>query len=247
MRLLVVDWDFFFPMVELPSRERVRGEAAMFDWGHAETVLNLEVVWPGRASVFLRHGYDLPGTSGQERGFWDRFRVRPHAELYVAESNAEAADPRVADDVTEVLLFDAHHDVGYRGDGDPDSVVDRGVYTCENWMLLYWAMGAHLEVRYPRWRDYAVDVEPVPWVPVNRRVDDEASGDDTPVDRVFVCRSGSWVPPWLDQQFLDFVEACPVDVADELGDYPTTPRQFSREAVELFVAAQEAHAPLRPT
>jgi hypothetical protein len=30
-------------------------------------------------------------------------------------------------------------------------------------------------------------------------------GDEFEVDAVFVCRSGAWVPPWLDQCFIDFV------------------------------------------
>jgi hypothetical protein len=29
-------------------------------------------------------------------------------------------------------------------------------------------------------------------------------------DKVFVCRSGAWVPPWFDDAFADFLQIAPV-------------------------------------
>lgn len=240
--LLVVDWDFFFPVVEHPAQDRFPGEWMLYDWGHSESIMFIEATWHVRALSFLQSGASLPTTNGQEHLFWDRFDIDDSSELYVSESNALAADVNVSEGVGEVLLFDAHHDAGYNGgndDSDALDVVRNGRYTCENWMFLYWALGADLNVYYPTWRSRAFEIEPTPWVPVNREHDDGLSRVKQKIDRVFICRSGAWVPPWLDKSFLDFVSACPLDVTEELGDYPLAPREFDQAQIQAFLESRK--------
>lgn len=244
-KLLVVDWDWFFPAVERPQDG---DEWVLYDWGHAESLMFIEALWPDRAAGFVRNGLPLPKTNGLDEDFWGRFAFAADVEVFASESNSKAAEPTVADDVDEVWLYDAHHDAGYHGGGVDELVrlCDGGRWSCEDWMVLHYAQGASLHVRYPQWRHYAMDDEPAPLVPVDRQVDDGSNGPDGLVfDRVFVCRSGAWVPPWVDEDFTAFVEAAPAK-AEVLGDYPLAPRAFSMEQVGEYVRMfEEMEAKLR--
>lgn len=51
---------------------------------------------------------------------------------------------------------------------------------------------------------------------------------DTVIDRVFICRSGAWVPPWHDQAFNEFVASFALPVID-VGTYP---REWSLASAE---------------
>jgi hypothetical protein len=223
-RLLVVDWDFFCVMHEQP-REGDGGLWQLYDWGHSEgNPMFRDFVWPIRAAGFARSGLVLPDTSGEERDFWSRFQINSRADLYVADSNSQAAHPRVtgAKPPDEVWLYDAHHDCGYK-ENAWRMVLETKRLSCEDWMLAYHAYGAELHVRYPRWKDYVFDVEPEPDArfEVDREFDDGANGPDGPIHKVFVCRSGAWAPPWLDGKFKAFVEAAPVRRMINLDeDYP---------------------------
>ena len=214
MNVLVVDWDFFFP-VTYPGDEPGSPDWQLWDWGHDETRhagLFLDFIWYSRAAGFIRAGRALPSMDGTQRDFWRRFRFTKHASLYVAESNALAADRRVLDGATSVWLYDAHHDSGYQGENSLGAVHQRRGYICEDWMLAYWARGAETHMRYPQHRVNAFEREPHPWLEhrgLDRKFDD---GQPNPVlfSRVFLCRSGVWVPSWCDRDFEEFVETCPV-------------------------------------
>lgn len=215
MRMLSVDWDFFFPKVERMQDQRFPGEFWLYDWGHQETVLNITTLWPIRAAGFMYASVPLPGLTGEERTFWERFQFSPDATLFVAESHAAAALEQVVGGVTHVLSYDAHHDSGYK----PERVRrmrETGRIECDEWLAYYRVRRAKRKVVYPRWRSYAMTFEDNPVMPVTRVVD-----DGQPVagvfDRVFICRSGAWVPPWVDDQFEGFVAACPVTSRTSVG------------------------------
>lgn len=148
--------------------------------------------------------------SGEERGFWARFTFAADVQVTIAESHLEAASAGVRRGVTEVWNFDAHHDCGYR-----PRVVESllKVVDCSTWLALYAVAlpdGA-VHVRYPRWKDKAFDVEPEPEVACDRAFDD---GQPFPggIDRIFICRSGIWTPPWCDDHFDGFVERLGNDI-----------------------------------
>jgi len=204
VKLLVVDWDYFFPD-KMGSGDR---DEYMYDWGHKETKFFIDQVWESRASNFFMRDLELPGTSGEEEDFWQRVSFNPGATLYYGDSNAWAASEKVSDKVTEVLLLDAHHDSGYRGQlffPDLKRMARAGWWTCDDWMVYYACQGAQLTVRYPRWKTWAMRVEDSVGLGglVDRGFDDGAPIEG--VDRVYVCRSGAWVPPWLDHKFIEFV------------------------------------------
>lgn len=211
--LLVIDWDFFFHNKlegDIVYGNERHNDVLLYDWGHREAKMFIEgYLWESRAIGFLINDLPLPMTTGLEKDFWHRFRIAKSAKLFIADSNACAAEDQVEDRIGSVSLFDAHHDSGYR----PESLgrTHRGIFQCEDWMLLYEMRRAYLEMFYPPWRTRGAEIEPKPIARVKQRVFDPAGCyDDLLYHRVFICRSGAWTPPWIDADWWNFVQACPV-------------------------------------
>lgn len=226
--LLVVDWDYFFPN----PAENGEPRSWLYDWGHREAPLFIDFMWGVRAAAFMAAGQPLPQCAGFEQ-FWGRFRIPDDVPLFYADSNATAGllGPEIFDDeqLHQVWLYDAHHDCGYER-MPPEQWLEANRYTCEDWMLkphLLW--GAELHVRYPQWRSRALELEPVPLVPVDRQIDD---GGPVDVDfaGVFLCRSGAWVPSWCDSQFEKFLQVFPGRDRANLDGVQM--REFNLEAVQ---------------
>jgi len=91
--LLVVDWDFFFPMPQADSHESWQ----LYDWGHAESMIYIKHLWPTRAATFIANGVPLPKVNDEWRTWWQRFSFDRTSVLYFHESNSAA----VADEITE--------------------------------------------------------------------------------------------------------------------------------------------------
>lgn len=244
-RLLVIDWDFFFPTPQPGSSEGLR----LWDWGHSErgpeAMFLLSQAWYFRAYGFRHEGLPLPGTSGDEAGFWRRFNIDPKCTLFVAESNALAASERVLRGVTDVTLFDAHHDSGYdraRGERQEDALhryaTSEERFDCENWMAAYYLRNAEVRMRYPRWKAWGPKVEPPPVVPVQRGIDSGTGPVDGTFNRVFICRSGVWTPPWIEDAFWRLVAQCPVGRTVKLGEdvMKLEPREWEAETLDGLVA-----------
>lgn len=217
MRLLSIDWDAFFPTGEKTD------QWALWDWGHSEKWGGdlLGVIWQSRAIGFTHYDLPLPGTSGEETTFWSRFTFSEDAELFLADSHKAAIAPVVAEGITEVWSWDAHHDAGYDQAALLTVMNDQRV-SCQDWMLGYTLTnglkGKDLHVRYPQWRAYALEDEPEPPLKgIDRAVDDGAPVDLV-FDRVFIARSGAWTPPWVDEQFQTFVDNAPLEVTEVLDD-----------------------------
>lgn len=222
--LLSVDWDYFFPNpFHGAANPKPLSSLYLYDWGHNETPFYIEGVWPGRAVSFLQAGVELPSLHHSYTNFWRKFKFTRSCKLYLAESHSQAARPEVRRGVRRVMNFDAHHDCGYTSRDYIDAV--RGRIHCGNWMLAYNGR-ADLEVYYPPWRvrrDTSIINAQCPFsaLKAGRRVFRE------PVSRVFVCRSGAWVPPWHDAAFDEFVKEPGLPIVN-VGTYN---RKFSIEGV----------------
>jgi hypothetical protein len=186
-RLLVVDFDFFFP-----------------------NPLDAE------------HGIDLPRCQPTD-GFWDRFTLATNV-LLAADSNAYAGPLAWEEAGAEVLLYDAHHDAGYRRSFDDYRAT--GKFDCEDWTFPHHEAGARISVRYPPWRDRWPVLEPTPRIPVQRATDNGEAVNGV-FTTVFACRSGAWVPAWCDDQWQQFIDAFPGTVISVDPDlrprWPSTP------------------------
>lgn len=211
--LLSIDWDYFFPRLLEATEEYVqenpdRGKPWDYDWGHNEAPLYVDtMLWNIRAAHFLSSLGTLPGTTGEEVTFWDRFQGRFAADcpVIVAESHASiihqlARAEFLGKPYTRVWNFDAHHDMGY-GDGNLSALRVNTKWSCDNWGDYAVIAGAEVLLEYPHWRE----PEPKPRLPL------QVTSGKTPsrVDAVFICRSGAWSPPWLDEKFVEFVRSCP--------------------------------------
>ncbi len=199
MRLLSVDWDFFFP---IPEHDRL----ALYDWGHREDMAFMkDAIWTIRAGAFLQAGAPLPRATEYD-GFWQRFRhIAPDATLYFADSHAHIFKPEVRAGVTEIWNFDAHHD-SYKG---PEHVYKTKAVSCEDWATGYTMIGVKVYTFFPAWKAYGV-AEEQPVAPMMPKVQpDPGKPFNKPFDRVFVCRSAAWMPSWLDDDFADFLNSCP--------------------------------------
>jgi len=236
--LLVVDWDYFFPSPEGKPNPTTE-EFFLYDWGHSEAwhpALGA-ALWVNRANVFDMNNLPRPVMNDEWREFWDRFDIDEDAVLYFADSNSQAYHHFVRESVDEagpstVWLYDAHHDSGY---GKPlEKIKEDQRVSCEDWMCAYHLDGAELHVRYPRWKYWAMD-EQDPSIPLDRQIDD---GEPVPVkfDVIFLCRSGSWVPPWCDNLFVEFYQAAPVAEFYELAE--CEPREWDETLVAEHAEVQ---------
>ena len=226
-RLLVVDFDYFFPVVELFNEERLsqatprqrdtylatKDHWPLYDWGHSETHSPslLDHLWHIRAAGFAAAGLHFPGLIiDQIQAFWKEVRLTKHADLFYADSNANVMDDRVHRGMQSIVILDPHHDAGYN-ENAAEEVVSKSAVSCENWVIPFVLNGRDVELHYPSWRFYAPSIEPEPQVPLTRIVDPPRFnfGDLGVFDRVFVCRSGAWVPSWLDTYFWQFIGQSP--------------------------------------
>jgi hypothetical protein len=228
VRLLVIDFDFFFPV-----RDVGESDWWLYDWDHRESMgAELQtLIWESRGSMFLQTHGILPSTTGAETSFWQRWTFAPETVLYVSDSNVLSLAEPVRADVHVVHLFDAHHDLGYNP--------HRGIrYTCENWGLWYARHGIPFHVHYPLWRAEVFTNED--WCLAERRRYPVTRAFDDPTlqltfDRIHVCRSGTWVPPWCEDAFWDFIQRCPVAKSAQYVQ-DITPRSWNMEAAQEQVA-----------
>jgi len=242
--LLVVDWDYFFynPLYAVHGDDP---RFWLFDWGHRESSLFIDDIWPTRAAGFLKHNLPLPGADVPPN-WWDRFTITEDAICEVSDSNMYSG---VVDNgwvFDHVWLFDAHHDLfGIKTEKQLAGWADKGKISCEDWMFAHHLRGAKLHWRWPKWFDYGKNYrKDIPkWVGCDARRDDLGRFDpNMEFDAVSICRSGAWVPPWCDDDFERFYTACPVSEVTQVDELPLK-RDWSldsaRKAAEAMKRLEE--------
>jgi hypothetical protein len=210
VKLLTIDFDYFFPM----PHDDVMEFVTYYDWGHSESWGGDfgDMMWFTRASTFYRGGKELPQVTDEWRTFAERFTFNEEygATLIVANSHVYGAADGYGElwrpgEIDEVWLFDAHHDSGYGhgyGVGKSDNI------TCENWLAYFTNHGAETHVRYPRWHTSWHDVDREPDVPpTSRTIDIGTNKIGVEFDVVMLARSDAWVPPWCDAAWSAFVDS----------------------------------------
>ena len=200
MRILTIDWDFFFP------------SPIGYDWGHGESPLLVDLIWPLRCDhVHMSSGKEvlehyLPDVP---EGFWNIVTNRSKLPVIVGDSHAyiwyiiREIDP-LEDGFVELTNIDAHHDCGYHNDDDEN-------VRCSNWAGVSKMVGyvEYYRLFYPEWRKEEKE-----------GFDESLSFDHRPeevemgilpppqdYDVVYVCRSGAWTPPWCDGDFRAWIES----------------------------------------
>lgn len=197
--LLTVDWDAFVPVGHA-------GDDMRWDISHAETKFHLNALWQTRGGLMelMKVDPDLaqPFWPAMGRLFQDlpRFTLVSDSHMYAYNW---------LDDIQTVVLVDAHHDC-WSGQA--------GAVDCSNWARRWLDRNPkrHMHWLVPGWVD--TELYESDWVRFKQNqvsihiLDDVLHAQDIEglpkrVDRVHVCRSGCWTPPWLDQAFIDWLKA----------------------------------------
>lgn len=235
-----VDWDFFFK------------EDSMWDWGHRESSLFLEAAWQWRFEQFLGSqsmgGRDLEQFYQPNilyKSFWEELQRLgfdfSDALFLIGESNLGAWSSFANMPVSHVYNFDFHHDVAYE---DLGKRVD-----CGNWLgqLLREKKRLTATIVYPTKERQADEfhlpesVETLIGSKIQATTFRALEEAPRKVRYLFICRSGSWTPPWADDQFLGFIGQAPSDskpiwyaelLHNEKADLanPLVPRVWDRAA-----------------
>jgi hypothetical protein len=188
MKILSIDWDFFFP------------DSTPYDWGHRESPLFIDMLWPTRVTnhnlltkkpVIEEYQPEVPTD------FW-RIVTNHPSRVLIAESHCRMFDLLIFPEPAEVVNLDAHHDLGYAPGDKNLNLIHAGNWA---WAARKLKCMSDYTLHYPEWR---------------RGHEEPRRKDKTKVvyglpepaeyDLVFICRSGAWTPPWYDDQFWQLTE-----------------------------------------
>jgi len=220
LKLLSVDWDFCFPVNLLT------------DWGTLdENVFALDLIWNMRKTYMLREENNnrlkfIP----IDEAFADYSLIpTPFIEhAGIAESHSAAFEyfsniiEEKCPDKVLIYNYDLHHDVwpykvSYRDKRWFDDIEPGDYVQAQNWLRAL--VEENLEINFkitqvvPTWAEWQghsigayKDEKHIKDLPENVEYKRKVAGTFTfpwsSVDSFFICRSGSWVPPSLDKEFL---------------------------------------------
>lgn len=203
---LNVDWDFFF------------NEDPIWDWGHKETPFFTTAIWEIRFKSFYPRRLDKFFTHRKEYvRFWKDLQFKgfdfSHTFGIMGDSNISAF--WALNSATRILSFDNHHDILYH-----EEFTD--MLDCGNWMgqLLRKRKSTTAQVVYLNERrmkeEFSFSNElPLSWVENGRlsATDFHSLSKGGKVDRVFICRSSAWTPPWSDKALIKLLTLAPFPIA----------------------------------
>jgi len=191
MRILSIDWDYFFPDIN------------NYDWcANEENSLFYEAIWFCRCyshNLVTKKEALFEYIPTIPENFWSIVKNRP--KLYLADSHSQIWHLISQLSGCIVDSFDAHHDYGYKNKPD---VVD-----CSNWGQhgLRLCDISELNLYYPGWREKYKESKGIIG-PTNTHYGLPGPNN---YDAVFVCRSSCWTPPWHDVSFKRFISRSNLD------------------------------------
>jgi|MudIll2142460700_1097286.scaffolds.fasta_scaffold00022_5 hypothetical protein len=191
-----VDFDYFVP------------EDVNLDMQHQESLFYLRTIWDLRGAFLL----DALKVSDEEPTFWEK--LQPLTKNFndvvtVSDSHVYALrDPQLITCDT-ILLFDRHHDCW------PITKTQKCLreWYCHTWGRAWLEAGKYRRIVWvtPEGQDpndykdsrgglgHQLRVLP------RNKFDPVKFAQRHTLDAVHICRSGCWVPPWLDDRFIKFV------------------------------------------
>jgi hypothetical protein len=236
-----IDWDFFLyngewepeiPGFDLDGKPDTFLGSLVYDWGHNEAHSSGlgEMLWHTRWAQFRMMGMDplaMTGYRGLEPA--EMLTHIPQAPWgFIADSHSYGYFPARWMSATNVVSFDAHHDLGYNNKQE-HARQREGTIACDNWlsMLLYNGAIERATIVYPDWKG-TVEIEDVDWKKrlgakrhkVRFTTWSEWVAEHEPLTPIslYACRSSAWTPPWWDGEFAKLVEALPVLKRENLDE-----------------------------
>ena len=194
MKILSIDWDYFFP------------DNTPYDWGaHESNWVFYEIVWSARCSaqnIITKADMLEEYIPNIPENFWSIVTNKP--KIIVADSHCQIWNqlPRNS----TVYNLDAHHDCGYHEKDHVD---------CSNWGQYGLLLDKikKLKVFYPTWRRNSPESKPL----FGPSSTDYGLPRKQKFDLIFVCRSSCWTPPWWDPTFDDFLSKSGLEI-EKLDD-----------------------------
>ncbi|HHV96296.1 MAG TPA: arginase [Clostridiaceae bacterium] len=201
--LLSIDWDYFI-------------YTQKNNWGlYSENKRSLIDLWYKRYIQAKAHGEDIQNefnVSSELDIFWNKikryFKFEKNMKVYVSDSHALSYIIAKENDCQIVYLFDSHSDLGYGGLASLNYEVN-----CSNWLgkLL---KDKYIKEAYIFYSPHTAE-KPEYFKHINRIYNvkycdfSDLSNLDALiiVSAVHICRSGAWTPPWLDDKFIQFINA----------------------------------------
>ena len=181
--LLTVDWDFFVPV------------NPMLDLAHREAPIFLNMLWKARSGL-----RSIIKTNGTEKDFWGRLGglADGAGPTWVSDSHLFAFSLLAG--IDHVILVDAHHDCWDQA--------RKGEVECSDWLRVWLKGGKRRKATWicPDWSKDSFQVPEDLCDKLTRQSLSDSWGVKH-IDRVHVCRSGCWTPPWTDREFIEFVQA----------------------------------------
>lgn len=198
--LLSVDWDYF-----IYTRN--------YCGSYIESNRSLVDLWYKRYIQAKARGEDIRKAfllSADVDGFWAKikeyFKFADNIRILISDSHALSYQMAVENNCKSVYLFDAHADLGYGGLSSLNFEVN-----CSNWLgkLLKEKIIEEAWIIYSPYTsekpDYFKAINSLYQVRYGSFAD--MAGKAIGVSAIHLCRSGAWVPPWLDEKFNRFIAA----------------------------------------
>jgi len=198
--LLSIDWDYFI-------------HSPLYSWGiYLENEKNLIDIWYKRYIQAKARGEDLQNAfwlSPELNTFWHkikkRFKFVQDIKVYVSDSHALSYKIAIAHSCKTVFMFDSHADLGYGGLSSLEFEVN-----CSNWLgkLL---KNQHIKAANIIYGPYAEETAEQ-FSSLNRIYNIKYPSlkdlnQTVTISALHICRSGAWTPPWMDDEFFNFINA----------------------------------------
>lgn len=226
-------------------------ENPLWDWGHKEQMLflNFNPLWLMRySSLDLVKETDPKTYADFEPSDLIRmlkskgFKFSRKTEFLMCESHLGITTAFKENHADLLISLDAHHDYWENGEAEASIDLDGCSVDCGSWLRYFQKKGFYKKtiIVYPKWlsdEDAQEDIKEhkIPFPIVHFK---DLEQEDYEVQRVFLCRSGCWVPPHHDQDFLQlaFLISMNCDrkyqVIGELS--PANPRKVDWESIEFL-------------
>lgn len=197
--LLSIDWDYFICIKNRYFGSYIENKRTTVD------------LWYKRYIQLKKSGksiYRYFQLSTDYNRFWDRikrvFNFDDRIKAYVSDSHSLSYCIAKDFNCDSVYLFDAHSDLGYGSSSFYDFEVN-----CANWLGKLLVENI-IKNAYIIYSPYTFE-KPDDFKYMNNKYNiiylkpNDLTSNKINITALHICRSGAWVPPWYDDNFIKFV------------------------------------------